>query len=66
VLYALLYLILRSADYALLAGSTLAFGALGGTMIAARNEDWSGPPPTGKARFWGRKAEAKKDAIDAK
>ena len=66
VLYALLYLILRSADYALLAGSTLAFAALGGTMIATRNEDWSGPPSTGKARFWGRKAEAKKDAIDAK
>jgi len=66
VLYALLYLILRSADYALLAGSTLAFAALGGTMIATRNEDWSCPPSTGKARFWGRKAEAKKDAIDAK
>jgi inner membrane protein len=66
VLYALLYLILRSADYALLAGSTLAFAALGGTMIATRNEDWSGPPSDGKTRFWGRKSEAKKDAIDGK
>ena len=47
LLYAVLYLILRSADYALLAGSTLAFGALAGTVYATRNEDWYGPekPP---------------------
>jgi inner membrane protein len=44
VLYGVLYLILQSADYALLAGSTLAFGALAGTMYATRNEDWYGPP----------------------
>jgi inner membrane protein len=43
ILYAVLYMILRSADYALLAGSTLAFLALGGTMYATRNEDWYGP-----------------------
>lgn len=42
LLYAVLYLILRSEDYALLAGSTLAFGALAGTMYATRNEDWYG------------------------
>lgn len=66
VLYALLYLILRSADYALLAGSTLAFAALGGTMIATRNEDWSGQPSDGKARFWGRKGDTKKEMSDAK
>jgi inner membrane protein len=66
VLYALLYLILRSADYALLAGSTLAFAALGGTMIATRNEDWSGPPTEGKSRFWNRKSDVKKDAPDAR
>ncbi|WGW04887.1 cell envelope integrity protein CreD [Tropicibacter oceani] len=43
VVYAVLYLILQSADYALLAGSTLAFLALAVTMIATRNEDWHGP-----------------------
>ena len=43
VLYAVLYLILRSADYALLAGSTLAFLALAATVFATRNEDWYGP-----------------------
>ncbi len=42
VVYAVLYLILQSEDYALLAGSTLAFLALALTMIATRNEDWYG------------------------
>lgn len=42
LLYAVLYLILRSADYALLAGSMLAFGAIAGTMYATRNENWYG------------------------
>lgn len=42
--YGVLYLILRSADYALLAGATLAFAALAGTMYLTRNEDWYGPP----------------------
>lgn len=56
VVYTVLYLILKSADYALLAGSTLAFLALAVTMIATRNEDWYGPekpkkvkPPKDKA-----------------
>ena len=40
--YAVLYLILRSADYALLAGSTLAFVALALTMWITRNEEWKG------------------------
>lgn len=44
VLYAVMYLILRSSDYALLAGSTLAFLAIAATMIATRNEDWYGAP----------------------
>ncbi len=43
VIYAVLYLILHSADYALMAGSTLAFLALALTMFATRNEDWFGP-----------------------
>ncbi|MEM9969680.1 MAG: cell envelope integrity protein CreD [Pseudomonadota bacterium] len=41
--YGVLYLILRSADFALLAGATLAFIALAGTMLMTRNEDWHGP-----------------------
>ena len=44
VLFAVMYLILRSSDYALLAGSTLAFLAIAATMIATRNEDWYGQP----------------------
>ncbi len=58
VLYGLLYMILRSADYALLAGATLSFAALAGTMIATRNEDWSGPE--GGAGLFNRK---KKQAV---
>lgn len=42
ILYAVLFMILRSADFALLAGSTLAFLALAGTMHVTRNEDWQG------------------------
>ena len=42
VLYGTLYLILRSTDYALLAGSTLAFIAVALVMIMTRREDWSG------------------------
>lgn len=41
--YSVLYLILRSADYALLAGATLAFVALALTMWLTRNEEWKGP-----------------------
>ena len=67
VLYALLYLILRSADYALLAGSSLAFAALCGTMIATRNEDWGGSgDDASKAWFWQKEpAEAAKPADKA-
>lgn len=41
VVYAVLYLILKSADYALIAGSTLAFLAIAATMYFTRNEDWN-------------------------
>lgn len=44
LLYGVLYLILRSADNALIAGSLLAFGAVAGAMIATRHERWSAPP----------------------
>ena len=42
-------------DYALLAGSTLAFLAIAATMFATRNEEWYGPE--GKGLF-GRKEKA--------
>ncbi len=41
ILYGLLYMILQTSDFALLAGSTMAFGALALTMVATRNEDWA-------------------------
>ncbi|OAN85076.1 hypothetical protein A8B78_06150 [Jannaschia sp. EhC01] len=53
VTYGVLYLILRSADYALLAGSTLAFFALALTMFMTRNEDWYGPPRDPAKTVWG-------------
>ena len=56
VLYAVLWLILRSADYALLAGSTLAFGALAAAMWLTRNEDWYGPAGPGAGLFRRRPA----------
>lgn len=40
VLYGVLYAILGSADYALLLGSLLAFGAISATMFATRDQDW--------------------------
>ncbi|MEM6385956.1 MAG: cell envelope integrity protein CreD [Pseudomonadota bacterium] len=40
--YGVLFMILRSADYALLAGATFAFVALALTMWLTRNEEWSG------------------------
>jgi inner membrane protein len=58
VTYGVLYLILRSADYALLAGSTLAFLALALTMFMTRNEDWYGPEGPGKAVFGGLRQPA--------
>ena len=50
-LYALLYVILRQEDYALLIGALLLFFALGATMFATRKVDWyrvaaSGPQPS--------------------
>jgi len=59
ILYGVLYLILRSADFALLAGSTLAFGALAGTMLLTRNEDWQGPERKsgGFKYFWKKPLE---------
>ncbi len=53
IVYAVLYLILRSADYALLAGATLSFLALAATMFATRNEQWYGPAKApGERRGW--------------
>ncbi|MEM9138680.1 MAG: cell envelope integrity protein CreD [Pseudomonadota bacterium] len=40
-LYGTLYLILRSADYALLAGSLLGFAAVALAMFLTRGDDWS-------------------------
>ncbi|NKX43355.1 cell envelope integrity protein CreD [Roseicyclus persicicus] len=57
VTYGVLYLILRSADYALLAGSTLAFVALALTMILTRNEDWYGPEGPGRPWFGGKRPD---------
>ncbi|MFS4436662.1 cell envelope integrity protein CreD [Paracoccaceae bacterium GXU_MW_L88] len=42
-LYAVLYLILVSTDYALLAGASLAFLALAATMWFTRDEEWYTP-----------------------
>ena len=42
-LYGTLYLILRSTDYALLAGSILAFVAVALAMVMTRGDDWSAP-----------------------
>ncbi|MEP4198956.1 MAG: cell envelope integrity protein CreD [Aliishimia sp.] len=41
LLYGVLYLILESADYALLAGAILAFVSIAATMFGTRNEKWS-------------------------
>ncbi len=42
VLYALIYMLMRLEDYALLAGSIAAFIAIGATMWFTRNLDWYG------------------------
>ena len=60
VVYAILYLILRSSDFALLAGSTLTFIALAGTMLLTRNEDWHGPER--EPRQWFRRKRPKPTA----
>lgn len=41
-LYALIYVLLRQEDYALLVGSIAAFLAIAGTMFMTRNLDWYG------------------------
>ncbi|KIT17644.1 cell envelope integrity protein CreD [Jannaschia aquimarina] len=51
VVYTVLYMILQSTDLALLAGATLAFGALALTMIATRNENWYGEGGPGRFSF---------------
>ncbi len=64
VLYSVLYLILRSEDYALIAGSSLVFVALAVTMLATRNEEWFGSPKEG---FWkpsGSKKQGKQQLAD--
>jgi inner membrane protein len=48
VLYAVLYFILLSADYALIAGSTVAFLTLAGTIYATRDEQWFDPGRAGR------------------
>lgn len=49
-LYALLYVILQSEDYALLLGTLLLFAALAAVMVATRRVDWFriGEPATAK------------------
>ncbi|MEM9855605.1 MAG: cell envelope integrity protein CreD, partial [Pseudomonadota bacterium] len=59
VLYALLFLILRSADYALIAGATLVFVALAGAMIGTRNEEWYGPDGPRAGLFRARETRPK-------
>ncbi|UYV36202.1 cell envelope integrity protein CreD [Rhodobacteraceae bacterium D3-12] len=61
VLYGVLYLILRSADYALLAGAVLTFGAIAGTMFATRNANWYGEGRT-RRRWFTRPARAQAPA----
>ena len=43
--YALIYLLMKSEDYALLIGSLTAFGALALTMVVTKNVDWYGARP---------------------
>ena len=61
LLYAVLYLIIVATDLALLAGATLAFGALALTIVATRNEDWYGP--RGPWSGFRRQAKAASSAI---
>ena len=63
ILYGVLDLILQSADYALLAGASLAFVALTGTMFLTRNEDWYGPERgPSQRKSWFSRAEKPKPA----
>ena len=67
VLYGVLYLILRSADYALLAGSILTFAAIAGTMYATRNENWYGEPkdPAKRRGWFARREPPQAQAVPA-
>ncbi|WP_425098042.1 cell envelope integrity protein CreD [Tropicibacter sp. S64] len=65
VVYAVLYFILQSADYALLAGSTLAFLALAVTMILTRNEDWHGPEGDRRPGFLARALRGANPTVQA-
>ena len=53
-LYGVLYLLLRSEDFALLVGSAVLFAALATAMVLTRRVDWSAlgraPPPRPQAR----------------
>jgi len=40
VLYALLFLLLKQEDYALVIGASAAFAAIAVTMFVTRNVDW--------------------------
>jgi len=62
IVYMVLFLILRSADFALLAGATLAFVALALTMWLTRNEDWHGPE---RPRGWPFRKAAKDPSLPA-
>jgi inner membrane protein len=44
-LYGMLYVILKSEDYALLMGCLLLFGALAAVMLVTRHVDWYGLGP---------------------
>jgi inner membrane protein len=63
VLYGVLYLILESTDYALIAGATLSFAALAATMWATRNEDWYGPGKQEAGKQGGTEAPAAGSSI---
>lgn len=54
LIYAVLYLILQTADFALLAGALLSFCALASAMFLTRNEEWYGKPGSG-SRWFSRK-----------
>jgi len=62
LLYAVLYLILYSTDYALLAGATLAFIAIGATMYATRNEEWYSEEALTGPGWFARRSEKKAQA----
>jgi inner membrane protein len=58
LLYAYLYVALRSEDYALLIGSLGLFALLAAAMFATRRIDWYGTRDEGAGRRAGEAAEA--------